>query len=548
LILELNATCTQEKKKTLLTNQPIETRIGPVRVSILLKGDVMRQTTLHKLLPLCISTLMAVPAFGASHREAPLIALDPAADNTDTYAFRSWEDPDKVVFILNTIPGQDPGDGPNYFAFDDKVLYRIHLDNNKDGKAEDIVYEVKFSTETRPALGSLNFPLPFVGHPNIPVSGLQGITALDGSGSEGLTRRQTYTVTEVRGKNGKKRKRLFLGQTLVAVPSNVGPATMPDYESLAAQGIYTDAATGIRAFAGQRAETFYIDLGAVFDTVNLRRPVPALTEEEDANDASNPFGTNRFSGFNINSIVLEIPISHVTVDGQASSSTTNPLIGMYASTSKQKVTVLRKNGQTKTAGKFVQVSRLANPLVNELIIDTPTKDRWNASEPEDEAQFQEFFKAPSLATALNLIFNLDVPATPRTDLMQTFLKYPGQPLDGLDCGSPCSELLRLDVSVPPTSAENQKRLGGLASPPDPAGFPNGRRPNDDVTDIATRVVGGQVFIANRVGDGVNFLEDAPGSNLTANGIATQFPFLPTPHDGRNRRHIDCGELGANPCN
>jgi len=497
---------------------------------------------------------MAVPAFGASHREAPLIALDPAADNTDTYAFRSWEDPDKVVFILNTVPGQDSGDGPNYFAFDDTVLYRIHLDNNKDGEAEDLVYEIKFATETRPALGSLNFPLPFVGNPNIPVSGLRGITALDGPGSEGLTRRQTYTVTEVRGKKGgkwgkgKKRRRLFKGQTLVAVPSNVGPATMPDYESLAAQGIYTDNRTGIRAFAGQRAETFYIDLGAVFDTVNLRRPVPALTAEEDDNDESNPFGINRFSGFNINSIVLEIPISRVTVDKQPVESTVNAHIGMYASTSRKQVKILRRNGRSIDIGKFVQVSRLANPLVNELIIDTPSKDRWNASEPEDEAQFQEFFKTPSLATALNLIFGLPVPATPRTDLMQVFLKYPGQPLDGLNCGSPCSELLRVDLSVPPTPPEHQKRLGGLATPPDPAGFPNGRRPNDDVTDIATRVVGGQVFIDNRVGDGVNFLEDAPGSHLTANGIATQFPFLPTPHDGRNRRHIDCDELGANPCN
>lgn len=493
-----------------------------------------------------MTTCLAVPAFGASHREAPLIALDPAADNTDTYAFRSWEDPEKAVFILNTIPGQDPGDGPNYFAFDDTVLYRIHIDNNKDGKAEDVVYEVKFKSETRPALGSLNFPLPFVGNPNInAVPALQGITSLDGPGSEGLTRRQTYTVTEVRGK---KRKKLFNGRALVAVPSNVGPATMPDYESLAAQGVYSDPATGIRVFAGQRAETFYIDLGAVFDTVNLRRPVPALTEAEDNNDASNPFGMNRFSGFNINSIVIEVPISRVTVDKQPASTTVNSQIGMYASTSRKKVKVLRRNGKVANLGQFVQVSRLANPLVNELIINTPTKDKWNASEPEDEAQFQEFFKAPTLATALNLIFGLPVPASPRTDLMQVFLKYPGQPLDGENCGSPCSELLRLDLSVLPTSPEHQKRLGGLASPPDPAGFPNGRRPNDDVTDIATRVVGGQAFIANRVGDGVNFLEDAPGSNVTANGIATQFPFLPTPHDGRNRRHIDCGELGANTCN
>lgn len=486
---------------------------------------------------------MAAPAFGASHREAPLIALDPAADNTDVYAFRSWEDPDKVVFILNTIPGQDPADGPNYFAFDDKVLYEFHIDTNKDGKAEDIAYQIQFKTETRPALGSLNFPLPFVGNPNIAaVPQLQGITALDGPGSEGLTRRQTYTVTEVRGK---KRKRLFKGQKLVAVPSNVGPATMPKYEDLVSQGIYQDNSKDIRVFAGPRAETFYIDLGAVFDTVNLRRAVPALSPDEDKNDAANPFGINRFSGFNISSIAIEIPIKRI-IKNYTPGTKDNPVIGMYASTSKKQIEILRSNGKSINVGKFVQVSRMANPLVNELIIDTPFKDKWNASEPEDEAQFQEFFKAPSIATALNLIFGLPVPATPRTDLMQVFLKYPGQPLNGGNCGSPCSELLRVDLSVSPTSPENQKRLGGLAG--DPAGFPNGRRPNDDVTDIATRVVGGQAFIDNRVGDGVNYLEDAPGSNLTSNGIYKIFPFLPTPHDGRNRQHIDCDELGANSCN
>ena len=505
----------------------------------------MRSSHFQKLLALTLTTCIAAPAFGASHREAPQIALDPSADNTDVYAFRSWEDPNKAVFILNTIPGQDPGDGPNYFAFDDNVLYEFHIDNNKDGKAEDIVYQFRFKTETRPALGSLNFPLPYVGNPNIPVSGLQGITALDGPGSEGLTRRQTYTVTEVRGK---KRKQLFKGQTLVAVPSNAGPATMPNYEDLAAQGIYEDNNKDIRVFAGQRAETFYIDLGAVFDTVNLRRPVPALTQEEDNNDAANPFGVNRFSGFNINSIAIEIPIDQITLDGQGADTTQKPVIGMYASTSRKQINVLRSNGKAINVGKFVQVSRMANPLVNELIIDTPTKDKWNRSEPEDEAQFQEFFKAPSLATALNLIFGLPVPTTPRTDLMQVFLKYAGQPLDGTNCGSPCSELLRLNLNIPPTAPENQKRMTFFATPQDIAGFPNGRRPNDDVTDIATRVVGGSAFIANRVGDGVNFLEDAPGSNLTSNGIYKIFPFLPTPHDGRNRQHIDCGEVGVNPCN
>ncbi|GJL73769.1 MAG: hypothetical protein NMNS01_29680 [Nitrosomonas sp.] len=505
----------------------------------------MKNQIIQKFLFVVLSVSMAVSVFAASHREAPLIALDPAADNTDVYAFRSWENPDKVVFILNTIPGQDPSDGPNYFAFDDTVLYEIHIDNSQNGKAEDIVYQIWFETETRPALGSLNFPLQFVGNPNVAVPELQGIMALDGAGSEGLTRRQTYTVNRIMGH---QHEELFKGQTLVAVPSNVGPATMPDYEALAAQGIYSDSNTGIRVFAGQRYETFYIDLGAVFDTVNLRRPVPALSEEEDANDHANPFGINRFSGFNINSIAIEVPIEQITQDQQPADMTQSPVIGMYASTSRQKTRVLDDDGTVKTNGKYVQVSRMANPLVNELIIDTPTKDKWNSFDPENEAQFQEFYKAPMLATALNLIFDLPVPDTPRTDLMQVFLKYPGQSLQGTNCGSPCAELLRLDVSVAPTAPEAQRRLGGLATPPDPAGFPNGRRPNDDVTDIATRVVGGPAFVEARVGDGVNFLEDAPGSNLTANGIYMVFPFLPTPQDGRNRRHIDCDEMGANPCN
>src|SRR6201981_2024061 len=148
-------------------------------------------------------------ALAASHREAPLIALDPAADNTDTYAFRSWQDPSKVVFIMNVIPGQDPSDGPNYFNFDDEVLYTINVDNDQDGKAEDIVYEFRFKTETRPILGSLLFPLPYVGNPHIPVPQVQGITKLDGPGSEGLSRRQTYTVTEVRGD---KRTEIFKGR------------------------------------------------------------------------------------------------------------------------------------------------------------------------------------------------------------------------------------------------------------------------------------------------------------------------------------------------
>src|SRR5215472_18831030 len=193
-----------------------------------------------------ISTLSwAVAAEASNHREAPLIALDPAADNTDVYAFVSYDVANlarapasrRVTFIENVIPGQNPSDGPNYFNFDDEVRYAINIDNDRDGKADDIVYEFRFKTENRPvvAAGDLTSPLPYLGNPHIPIAALEGITALDGPGSEGLTRRQTYSVTEIR--SGKPTE-LFKGRTLVAVPSNVGPATMPDYPALAAQGIY----------------------------------------------------------------------------------------------------------------------------------------------------------------------------------------------------------------------------------------------------------------------------------------------------------------------
>jgi len=511
----------------------------------------------HLIAPLlaAIAVGWGISVQAASHREAPLIAMDPSADNTDVYAFVSYDAANlaravadrKVTFILNVNPGQDPSDGPNYFNFGDDVLYAIKIDNNRDGVAEDIVYEFRFTTQDRPigGPGGLTSPVPYLGNPHITALGglLQGITALDGPGSEGLTRRQTYTLTEVRGAT---RTQLFAGSTLVAVPSNAGPATMPNYPALAAQGVYSDPATGIRVFAGQRAETFYIDLGAVFDTLNLRRFLPLPTGPGEDDDNVNPYGVNRFSGANISTIAIEVPITRITSDGKSADTTANPVIGMYASTSRQKV----------SGGPWVQVSRMGNPLVNELIINTPSKDQWNASEPEDEAQFQAFYKNPVIATAFNLVYGVPIvpingsPASNRTDLMSILLKYPGQALDGSNCGFPCSELLRLDLRVPPTAPENQKRLGAALSS-DPAGWPNGRRPNDDVTDIAIRVVGGTNYIANKAGDGVNFPAGVPGVigvDITSNGIAKNFPFLPTAYDGKNRRHIDCNEKPqSNPC-
>lgn len=493
--------------------------------------EINAMKKLPKLLMAAVIAAASTTGFAASHREAPLISLDPTADITDVYAFRSWEHPGNVVFIMNVIPGQEPSSGPNYFNFDDEVAYDINLDVNQDGKADDIIYRIQFKTEIRPPFNDL--PVAYAGVDG--VAGLPGsIRDLAGPDSAGLGLRQRYTVTEIRGRNS----RVLNKDYMFAVPSNIGPRTIADYEDLTERGIY-DLKNGGRVYAGQRDETFYIDLGSVFDTLNFRSP-PILTDVQDANDGANPFGNDMFSGFNVNTIALEIPISQVLKDPN------KKVIGMYASTSRPRLKFL-DGGKSRTAGGFVQVSRMANPLVNELIIGTGSKDRWNATDPEDEKKFLDFYLKPRLAGVLNLAFGTKFPTSGRIDLVAALLKYPGQNAGTCNAANPCSELLRLDTGVQPTLPAGQKRLAVLAG--DPAGFPNGRRPNDDVTDIALRVVAGALLgkVPN-LGDGVNFNIGAPGSNLTGNGIYTQFPFLPTAHDGRNRQHIDCGELGANPCN
>jgi uncharacterized protein DUF4331 len=522
----------------------------------------MKRTTLRAGLTTLAMAASLVPAFApvapaASHREAPLIALDPPADITDVYAFVSYDaanlarDPGdrKVTLIMNVIPGQEPSSGPNYYAFDDNVLYAFHVDNDRDGK-DDVTWEVRFTTTT-------TNPSAFIanGLTNDPntgaLTGAAPITALEGPGSEGLSRKQRYTVTELRNcKKGdrscKPKTVLFEGQTLSAVPSNIGPRTTPSYEALAAQGVFSDDASGARVFAGQRAETFAIDLGAVFDLINLRvetppaRLLPALSNAEDANDFANSFGVNSFSGFNINTIALELPISRVTKDHMPAGDA-NKLIGVYASTSRTKFEVHRgepgkigpDDPTLRSVGDFRQVSRMGNPLVNELIIPVGMKDFWNASAPEDEAQFVEQYRKLDVAAALQLVSGVPVTPPPRDDVVSLLLTYPGQPANAR-----LAELLRLDLTVPPTAPASIKRLGPFAHDadghptPDAAGFPNGRRPNDDVTDLVVRVAGGPNFIANNVGDGVNVNEK---------GITPEFPFLPTPYDGRNRRHVDPGE-------
>jgi Domain of unknown function (DUF4331) len=444
-------------------------------------------------------------AQAASHREAPLISLDAPADITDFFMFRSYEpgNDDKVVLLMDVM-SEEPSSGPNYFNFDPSVTYAFHVDNNRDGIAEDVSFEFKFRNEIRGTVQDADLFLSYLGG----AGPFPPITALDGPGSEGIGLRQRYDVTMVR--NG-HRSRIARG--LIAVPSNVGPRTMPDYASLAAQGV-SSLGGGVRVFAGQRQDPFYIDLGGVFDTFNFRRPVPALTAAEDANDNANPFGVDMLSGFNVHTIALEVPRMMIS-EGSS-------VIGAYASTSRPSARVDDGPRSYHDDEDLTQVQRLANPLINETIIGTEDKDRWNAREPHRERRFADYYLNPRLALALELVFGVPAAKTDRQDLVNLLLKY--QPTDRR-----LSELLRLNLAVPPTPFAAQKRMTVLADTPDPAGWPNGRRPKDDVTDIAVRVVGGPNYIAARVGDGVN-ADDAANT--------AGFPFIGTPHNGRNRQHVN----------
>jgi len=459
-------------------------------------------------------------SLAASHREAPMIALDPTADITDFFMFRSYEAgrDDRVVLIMDVIPGEEPSSGPNYWFFDPGVLYTFNIDRDMNGTAGDIRFEIRFTSEFRGVNKDAGLFLSFVALPPI--------TALDGTGSEGLGFRQKYSVTMITGN-----KREVLAKDLIAVPSNVGPRTMPDYAGLTAQGIY-EINKGIRVFAGQRQDPFYIDLGAVFDTLNLRRaPLPVLTAEEDANDTANAFGVDMLSGFNVHTIALEVPISLLTRDQKGPEETSLPVLGAYANTYRRKALVLNTFQQEGTHddngdSKLVQVQRLANPLINEAIIGTIDKDRWNGVSPTKEKNFLDYYLNPRLAFAMQTVFGVPAETANRTDLVNLLLKY--NPNDKL-----LSELLRLNVSVDPTPFGSQKRLGPLAhdaagnATPDAAAWPNGRRPIDDVTDIAIRVVGGANYIGAMAGDGINVDDTA---------LTDTFPFLATPFDGVNRVH------------
>jgi hypothetical protein len=362
--------------------------------------------------------------------------------------------------------------------------------------------------------------------------GIPPITALDGPGSEGFSERQTYTVRIVTKYNDEQ---LNDGQTLFAVPTNVGPRTMPNYAALRKQGIYT-LANGIRVFAGTVSDPFFIDLGGFFDSLNFRMAAGGgvLSATVDADDLHN-YAPNAVAGFNVNTIALEVPIEMLTSDGKVHpAGDAAAVIGTWGTTSRRRHSVL---GEAREPGGWAQIQRMGNPLINEGIIGTGSKDRFSMDAPYNDAQFSNFFLKPLVPTILASI-GLPVPPAPRTDLLP-LVQYMAPICPGCkqaDAG-PVADLLRLNTGIPPTPFGAQKRLGFLAG--DVGGFPNGRRPSDDVLDIALRVLEGILVDAKKYGTALG-----DGVNVSSSPLQTTFPFLGAAYDGRDSVHMGPGQAGC----
>ncbi len=458
-------------------------------------------------------------ARASSHREAPLISADPSADNTDVYAFRSYEPGREgfVTLIANFIPDETPGSGPHYFKFDDTVLYEIKIDNTGDG-VEDITYQFRFSNQMKNPATVLGMAAP-----NEALKGKGGIDPLITSlNDEDYNEFQTYSVTRVdraTGKNGRQ-----VASVLASPPPNIGKRTTPNYEALAERAVHDlPQADGMRVFAGQRDEGFYIAVNKIFDTLNL----DSITDTG---------GKDGLAGKNVHSIAIEVPIKDLTRNASVPTSPTasDAVIGVFATASRRTTNVLyNQQRQGVKNGDWVQISRLGNPLVNEVVVPLGMKDTFNGASPKDDAQFAPYVLDPQLPKLLKAVYKIDIPSAPRNDLVTLFAtgikagSVPGAPTFNtfLSDGKP-HEMMRLNVVIPPSA--NPNRLGLLGG--DPAGHPNGRRVFDDVTDIALRAMaGGTPFTPktnkvpnNTLGDGVSE-NDVPYLN--------KFPYLGTPHSG-----------------
>jgi Domain of unknown function (DUF4331) len=446
----------------------------------------------------------------SSHREAPEISKDPVADNTDVYAFVSPERPDTVTLIANFIPLQKPDGGPNFYEFGDDVLYEIHVSNSQDAKP-DISYQFRFQTRIR--------------NPRTFLYNTGPITRLD---DPAWNRPQYYSVTRVR--DGQSR---VLATGLSCPPVNIGPRSTPNYARLAAQSFYDVGSR--RVFAGQRAEGFHVDLGSIFDLGTLR-PFQSLHLIPTA-DA---MGVDATKTLNVHTIAIQVPISEVTRRRNTPKDPMSPdsVIGVWATASRRRSRILdRQTGRTRGHGPWHQVSRLGNPLFNEVIVPMAEKDEWNMQPPHRDRKYAKYVDRPELGALLPVLYpgvfsNLAAYGKPRADLHAILLTgIPSGVVPGFQnfTGPVDADLLRLNVAVPPATRPNE--LGLVAG--DAAGFPNGRRVIDDVTTVELRAIAGLTIPLVDP----TYTPDAAAAGVT-DGTRNEnppyldvFPYLGTPNGG-----------------
>jgi hypothetical protein len=474
-------------------------------------------------------------ARASSHREAPAISEDPSVDDTDPYAFVSPERPDHVVLVGNWFPAEEPSGGPNYFRFSDAARYQINIDTDGQLPVDDIVYELAFTTEVQSAESSTD---PTVG------TFLAASGPIDSLDSPHYNLRQYFTVTKIdHGTRGAPITKDVTGRRLLSPPNNIGPFSTPNYAQLAASAVY-DLGDGVRVFAGQRDDAFFLDLGAVFDGLQLRPVTGTLHGDNPARLGQPGGGTDALAGFNVHTIAIEIPIDQLVTTEQ-------PILGMYTSASRPTMTVLNPDGTTTHSDQFVQVSRLGFPLANELFDTIPAlKDQYNRAEPGgdfDVNVLQPRLRNPELTNLFKGLFpaafstmNLP-PQDRRDDLVAAILTgVPGLNRIG-DHPAP-ADLLRLNTSLGAAKRpgdQGYSPLGVLAG--DLTGFPNGRRPWDDIVDIELRVAAGVLYKALIDPNGPDF--DVAPNNLLADGVDVNdqpflatFPFLAVPSEGKDTPH------------
>lgn len=515
-------------------------------------------------------------AKASSHREAPLIALDPTADNTDLYAFVSPDRPNSVTLLANYIPLEEPASGPNFFKFDDNVLYQIRLDNNGDARL-DLALEFRFRTVVGNGdtfLYNTN-TINSITDPDWNVKQFMDVTARIRQGDPNTP---TFTT-------------FVLGTNLPTPPVNIGPRSTPNYETALAEPSISTIPTGfgdVKVFAGQRDEGFYVDLGSAFDLLGAR---PFNAAHLAPLPTSN--GVDATAGYNVHTIGIQLPTQLLTATGALPTGPTDPnaIVGFYATASRPSTRVLNTNGTVTNTGNCaagqglpgadptcVQVSRIANPLFNELLIPigtSPTvsendKDLYNSQLPGTDVNRKSYVLGSAMrpvepVALINLLYPpvLDAPTSGRVDLVRVFLTGvpgatrppvqadPDDPTAGL--GAVPAELLRLNTAIPATAPGSVNRLGVIAG--DLGGYPNGRRVGDDVTDITLRVAAGILLPGNACAGGTANCNQAPnnqlGDGVTQNDkpYRTTFPYLASPWDGYSNPYHgrECSNTPDAPC-